>query len=495
MRRVEAEDITPSYSKYVLFVLLLTYVLNQWDRYLFNYLSSVDASEQCPSFAKPPYREVDCDGNKTCIAAHECYGKYNPQYGANLTKENYAVLASFGFTALFAVMLLFAGRLADVANRTVVIAAALLGWSGATAWQGAAESFPMMLGARLTLGMFAAFSTPATYSLIASYFPPETRATANGIYAFGVYVGGGLSSLSIVMSHQIGWRWSSYSVGVCGAAVTLLLMLTVKEPVRSNDATKVSDADDDEEYGHYEPIAKSSRKKSKGAVARFFTSCLSDTGSAIVASFSDPAVSWLFVAAAMRFVGGFAIGVYMPKYFKATWPSKNDQYSVLNAGVVSAGGALSAFIGGKLSDTLRKRDVRWSAWLPGLGAALGFLPFIGVMYSTNFYAAIAFYFFEYLFAECWFGPAISIVQNRIPVNVRGTTISIFLFVSNMVGNVCPIIISNFVQETAESYRQCIFYAVLVSYASCAILFCIVATKLRTPPPHERDEDGLSPLLN
>merc|ERR1711881_692194 len=103
-----------------------------------------------------------------------------------------------------------------------------------------------------------------------------------------------------------------------------------------------------EGYGHYEPIAKSSRKKSKGAVA----------------SFSAPAVSWLFVAAAMRFVGGFAIGVYMPKYFKATWPSKNDQYSVLNAGVVSAGGALSAFIGGKLSDTLRKRDVRWSAWLP-----------------------------------------------------------------------------------------------------------------------------------
>jgi len=487
-----AEKGTPRYAYYVLFVLLLTYILNQWDRYLLNYLSTVSASDQCGAYPNLPYDVADCHGNATCVAAHDCYGKYNLQYGANINEEEYGVLASFGFTALFAFMLLIAGRLADVANRTLVIGAALLGWSACTAWQGAATSFPLMLGARLGLGMFAAFSTPATYSLIASYFPPETRATANGIYAFGVYVGGGLSSLSIIMAHGVGWRWTSYAVSVIGAAVTLLLVLTVREPKRSNSdkGEKLQHVEEDQD-GYYDAIT-SEGKREKSAIAKFFGSCLSDTGRAIRISFSDSAVTLLFAAAAIRFVGGFAIGAFMPKYFKAQWPDKNDEYSVFNAFVVSAGGALSAFLGGKISDVLRKRDQRWSAWLPALGAVLGFLPMIGVLFMSNFYAAIAFYFFEYLFAECWFGPALSIIQNRIPTDVRGTTISIFLFISNMVGNIAPVVIGKINNGTAESIRTCILGAVAISYGGCALLFLAVAANMKKPTIAEREAG--EPLL-
>ena len=311
-----AGETTPRYAYYVLFVLLLTYILNQWDRYLFNYLSNVKAIDQCGAYDGLPFNVADCHGNATCIKAHDCYGKYNLQYGADISKEEYGVLTSFGFTGLFAVMLLIAGRLSDVANRVLIIGVALLGWSGCTAWQGAATSFPLMLGARLGLGMFAAFSTPATYSLIASYFPPETRGTANGIYAFGVYVGGGLSSLSIIMSHGVGWRWTSYAVGILGAVVTLLLLLTVKEPERDAGSAKVEDPSTqarDFDDGYYDTIATKSPQES--AVAKFSGSCMSDTGKAIKISFSDAAVTLLFAAAAMRFVGGFTIGAYMPVLF------------------------------------------------------------------------------------------------------------------------------------------------------------------------------------
>ena len=71
---------------------------------------------------------------------------------------------------------------------------------------GTATSFPTLLAARIMLGIGEAFSAPASYSLIADYFPSEGRGEANGIYAIGVYVGGGLSSLSIAMSQEVGWR-------------------------------------------------------------------------------------------------------------------------------------------------------------------------------------------------------------------------------------------------------------------------------------------------
>ena len=159
---------------------------------------------------------------------------------------------------------------------------------------------------------------------------------------------------------------------------------------------------------------------------------------------------------------------------------------------MSAGGALSAFLGGKMSDTLRKRDQRWSAWLPAAGAILGFLPMIGVLYMKNFYAAIAFYFFEYLFAECWFGPALSIIQNRIPAFARGTTISIFLFISNMVGNIAPVVIGKLNDGTADSYRNCILGGVAISYGTCALLFFAVAANMNKPTIEEKQVNA--PLL-
>ena len=32
--------------------------------------------------------------------------------------------------------------------------------------------------------------------------------------------------------------------------------------------------------------------------------------------------------------------------------------------------------------------------------------------------------FRYLVAECWFGPAVSILQNALPPKVRGTGIAV-----------------------------------------------------------------------
>lgn len=62
--------------------------------------------------------------------------------------------------------------------------------------------------------------------------PPPPLGKANGIFAFGVYVGGGLSSLSIAMAEGIGWRASAYTVAAYGLCLSLVVRFTVREPAR-----------------------------------------------------------------------------------------------------------------------------------------------------------------------------------------------------------------------------------------------------------------------
>lgn len=212
-----------------------------------------------------------------------------------------------------------------------------------------------------------------------------------------------------------------------------------------------------------------------GPCAKF----LADIRNATRACFFDVPVALLFLASALRFWGGFSIGVYLPQYYNKAFPDDNEIYSVLNAAVISVGGALSAFFGGYISDLWSARDERARAWLPALGATLGLIPFIGVVYFQNFYASIACLFFEYILAECWFGPALSIIQNRVDAKFRGTAISLFLFFANMIGNAAPIVIAQFYTGVnIETLRTALIVSVAGSYLSCAAVFCIIARMLK-----------------
>lgn len=58
--------------------------------------------------------------------------------------------------------------------------------------------------ARIFLGIGEAFNAPACYALITLYFPNSRKATANGIYSTGTYLGSALSSLCISIATILG---------------------------------------------------------------------------------------------------------------------------------------------------------------------------------------------------------------------------------------------------------------------------------------------------
>lgn len=112
------------------------------------------------------------------------------------------------------------------------------------------------------------------HSLYTSPPLPDNFSTiiqANGVFAFGVYVGGGLSSLSIAMAQGIGWRASAYTVAGYGLLLSLLVRFTVREPARTPAATAPAPANrtsEAEEGGGYAPANGSSGDAEKDYTAR-----------------------------------------------------------------------------------------------------------------------------------------------------------------------------------------------------------------------------------
>jgi MFS family permease len=144
---------------------------------------------------------------------------------------DYGLLAGPAFSTTYAVSGLFAvgenflplnpnkGQLADRHHRVALLVGGLVMWSSMTSVAGPSarfclltlppglvHSFWQFLLVRLGLGLGEAFCGPPSYSLLSDYFPPSKRSTANGIFAFGVYLGGGLASISSLADERFGWR-------------------------------------------------------------------------------------------------------------------------------------------------------------------------------------------------------------------------------------------------------------------------------------------------
>ena len=117
----------------------------------------------------------------------------------------------------------FSGKLADLTNRRLLLAGACVLWSGATAAMSLCRSFEQLLVTRVVAGVGQAFNAPCAYPLLLQLYGPGRRSTVNGAFAVGTYVGAALSSLSLGMAAEIGWRATSLFSGALGALAAVSL--------------------------------------------------------------------------------------------------------------------------------------------------------------------------------------------------------------------------------------------------------------------------------
>jgi EmrB/QacA subfamily drug resistance transporter len=116
------------------------------------------------------------------------------------------------YALAFGSLLLLGGRVGDLFGRKWAFIAGLLGFAGASALGGAAQSFGLLVGARALQGVFGAVLAPAALSLLTTTFTdPVERGKAFGIYAGIAGMGGAIGLLlGGALTEVLDWRWCLY---------------------------------------------------------------------------------------------------------------------------------------------------------------------------------------------------------------------------------------------------------------------------------------------
>jgi EmrB/QacA subfamily drug resistance transporter len=116
------------------------------------------------------------------------------------------------YALAFGSLLLLGGRIADLFGRKWTFVAGLIGFAGASALGGAAQSFGLLVGARALQGVFGALLAPAALSLLATTFTdPAERGKAFGVYAAIAGMGGAIGLLlGGALTEALDWRWCLY---------------------------------------------------------------------------------------------------------------------------------------------------------------------------------------------------------------------------------------------------------------------------------------------
>ncbi|WP_245931807.1 MFS transporter [Actinokineospora auranticolor] len=134
-----------------------------------------------------------------------------------------------GYALSFGSLLLIGGRVADLFGRKITFLVGVAGFALASAVGGAANSFGMLVAARVGQGVFAALLAPAALSLLTTTFTdPKERSKAFGIFGAISGAGGAIGLLlGGVLTEYLDWRWCMFvnlifaAVGLFGGAALL----------------------------------------------------------------------------------------------------------------------------------------------------------------------------------------------------------------------------------------------------------------------------------
>ena len=130
------------------------------------------------------------------------------------------------------------------------------------------------------------------------------------------------------------------------------------------------------------------------------------------------------------------------EYFFGIYKDDKTLYSTLNSVVVSIFGFLSALAGGVISDKFEKKGIYMTKAYVCMFCGIMGIPTICLclLIQTSFALSITMLALEYLFAEGWVGPAITMVVNTISPRNKGFAVSAFLFCCTVAGTVSNLIL-------------------------------------------------------
>jgi MFS family permease len=321
------------------------------------------------------------------------------------------------------------------------------------------------------VGVGEAALSPAAFSLLSDYFPPQRLARAISVYSTGVYFGGGLalmiggsviqavsSAPSIrlpVLGEIYAWQATFFVVGAIGLPI-LLLMFTIREPKRRG-LRAVS------------PDAKVADHPSAWPALRAFLRTNALTVSCHIAAFS---------------LYGIAIGSY--QFWSPSFMMRSHGWTAPKAGFTIGAlmfvlGTAGVFCGGWFADRLAmrgRRDAILRAAFIGMACGLPFIvatPLVGDDRLATVGLGITIFFLA--FPQ---GLPAAALQVMTPNPLRAQMSAIYFFIGALiasgVGPMLPAMLTDFVFKDPVMLR----YSVSI-VAGCAALLSLLILSFGLTP--------------
>lgn len=354
-------------STYVLVVLTLIYVINYLDRQILGILL--------------PYiqKEFSID-----------------DFEAGL-------LSGTVFAAIYATLSVPFATFADRMSRRNIIAVSLATFSVMTVLSGYTTRIWQLMVARFVTGIGEAGTGPAINSMIADLYPPERRAGALSFYSAGLNIGllFGFFGGGWMLQHY-GWRSAFIASGAPGLLLVVLLLTTVREPVRGT-ADRLTDA------GTTPGLLE---------VARFL--------------WMQKSFRWIAIGCSMSAFGGYANLYFIPKFLIVSHHMTPVQVGIALSLLTGVFGAVGTFLSGVLADRFGRRDVNWYMYVPIIATFIA-VPFGPVFFLVpNTVIALCAATMPALMGATYLGPSYAMAQGMVPLRMRAQTVGILLFVLNMI---------------------------------------------------------------
>ncbi len=318
-----------------------------------------------------------------------------------LTDGGVAFLTGVSLAFFYVIMGFPLSWIADRYNRRNLLAASIAVWSAMTAFCGMSQGYMQLLLARIGVGVGEAGGTPSCNTIVADYFPADRRAMAMTVFALGAPIGAWLGAdMAGYVAAEYGWRMAFYVLGVPGIILAIVIMLTIKEPVRGRlDAVDDTDA----------PTVKQTLK--------FI--------------WSQKAMVHTIMGAGLSALWGWGLMWFTPTFIQRAYGLDVGEAGAVIGPIhlVMGIGAslLTAWLVGRPAYTDPRKILR----LLGVVTALATIPSIIAYYTQSLATATLMWWIFIPAIYFYIGPSMSMLQNLAPPKMRAMVIAVSLLVANV----------------------------------------------------------------
>jgi predicted MFS family arabinose efflux permease len=313
------------------------------------------------------------------------------------------LLMGFAFVVFFALASVPIARAADRYSRRNIVAVALTFWSVMTMLSGCVVSFLQLASARVGLGIGEAATAPATHSMISDLFPKDRRTASLALVAVAAPVGAMIAfTIGGSLNTALGWRMTFVVLGAPGLILTVLILLTIREPRRGASETRPLDAT---HYGLHHTIGYLSSLRSLRCLA------------------AGASLNFLAASALLAWSAPFLIRVHRMNTAEA------GAWLGITTGV---GGIAGTLLGALTAQRLARTDPAWLLRVPAVSSVLA-VPFVVLFLTLPASSAPVMTLGISFFGSCLMGPVMAATQTLAKVRMRALASALVGLAVNLIG--------------------------------------------------------------